>query len=90
MAECCRRCHVSGRVQGVGFRFATRQQGRVLGIAVSARNLADGRVEVIARGPQDAVDELCGWLRCGPAHARVVDVACETLPPGRWPDVDAG
>jgi acylphosphatase len=87
MAECCRRCYVSGRVQGVGFRFSTRRQARALGVAVSARNLADGRVEVIARGPADAVDALCDWLRSGPVHACVVDVSCENLAPGCWPDV---
>jgi acylphosphatase len=89
MAEGCRRCYVSGRVQGVGFRFSTHQQGRALGLAVSARNLPDGRVEVIARGCEDALDALCEWLRCGPAHARVVDVRCESLPRGGWPEFGA-
>lgn len=88
MAVCCRRCYVSGRVQGVGFRFSTRRRAQALGVAVSARNLSDGRVEVIARGSAHAVDVLCEWLRTGPAHACVVDVSCEDLPPGRWPDVD--
>ena len=86
MAECCRRCYVSGRVQGVGFRFSTLERGRALGVAVSARNLADGRVEVIARGSENSLDALCEWLRSGPVHARVVDVSCEELVPEAWPE----
>lgn len=85
MAEGCRRCYVSGRVQGVGFRFATREQGDSLGIAVRARNLADGRVEVLARGPDHALDALCEWLRRGPRYARVDDLRCENLPLDSWP-----
>ena len=86
MPEACRRCTVSGRVQGVGFRASTHQRGRVLGLAVTARNLADGRVEVIARGCEDALDALCDWLRTGPSYARVMDVSCESLPPQSWPE----
>lgn len=85
MAEGCRRCYVSGRVQGVGFRASTCQQGRSLGLAVRARNLSDGRVEVIARGAEEALDTLCDWLRRGPTYARVVAVACESFAPDRWP-----
>ena len=90
MAEHCRRCYVSGRVQGVGFRFSTYQRGQALGLAVRARNLSDGRVEVIARGPEDALDALCQWLRSGPVHARVVDVSCESLSPQDWPETPEG
>jgi len=78
--EACRRCYVSGRVQGVGFRFATREQAQVLGVTVRARNLADGRVEVLARGPRAALDALCEWLHRGPRHARVAEVRCEDMP----------
>ena len=85
MAQRCRRCIISGRVQGVGFRASTRQRGQALGLDVRARNLADGSVEVIARGPQDALDALCDWLRTGPRFARVVDVRCESLPGSCWP-----
>jgi acylphosphatase len=88
MAEGCRRCYLSGCVQGVGFRAATRQQGRTLGVAVRARNLSDGRVEVIARGPQDALDALCEWLRSGPRYARVDELRCESLAPAQWPALE--
>lgn len=86
MAQRCRLCYVSGRVQGVGFRFSTHQRGHALGLKVTARNLPDGRVEVIARGSEDALDALCHWLRSGPVHARVVDVTCESLAPQDWPE----
>ena len=81
----CRRCYVSGRVQGVGFRASTHRRGQALGLAVRARNLPDGRVEVIARGSEDALDALCDWLRKGPRFAQVMDVHCESLPQSRWP-----
>ncbi len=88
MAEACRRCYVSGRVQGVGFRASTHQQGRALGIAVRASNLPDGRVEVVARGDDAALDALCEWLRRGPRFARVTGLDCESLPESRWPAFD--
>ena len=87
MVEGCRRCYVSGRVQGVGFRAATRQQGQALGLIVRARNLRDGSVEVVARGELPALDALCDWLRTGPRFARVETVCCEALT--QWPDMDA-
>jgi acylphosphatase len=86
MVEGCRRCYVSGRVQGVGFRAATQQQGQALGLIVRARNLSDGRVEVIASGESHALDALCDWLRTGPRYARVESVRCEALI--QWPDMD--
>jgi len=85
MAGVCRRCYVSGRVQGVGFRASTYERGKALGLAVSARNLDDGRVEVIASGSEDALDALCAWLRTGPRFARVVDVDCESITPRHCP-----
>lgn len=62
---------VSGRVQGVGFRAATRTQANGLGLRGLARNLDDGRVEVIAAGEAPALDALHAWLRHGPPAARV-------------------
>ena len=63
---------VGGRVQGVGFRAWTRVQARALNLAGSARNLADGDVEVIVDGEADAIDMLATRLREGPPAARVV------------------
>jgi len=62
---------VGGRVQGVGFRAWTHVQARALGLAGSARNLADGDVEVIVDGAPEAIDELAARLRQGPPAARV-------------------
>jgi acylphosphatase len=71
-----RRCFVSGRVQGVYFRASARQQAQALNLAGHARNLPDGRVEVLVAGPPVAVAKLIDWLGQGPPSARVdtVDV----------------
>jgi acylphosphatase len=66
---------VSGRVQGVFFRASTRDEALRLGLSGYARNLADGRVEVVASGRDEAVRELEQWLWQGPPAARVEDVA---------------
>ena len=73
---------VSGRVQGVCFRAFTQKQAVKLGIDGFARNLPDGRVEVIASGPVEAVEQLIAWCRRGPVTARVDRIATEevTLP----------
>jgi len=62
---------VSGRVQGVAFRAYTRAQAQALGLRGYARNLADGRVEVLAAGEADAIERLADWLRTGSPMARV-------------------
>lgn len=72
----CLRCHVSGRVQGVWYRASTREQAERLGLSGYARNLADGRVEVLACGDAFAVKTLQEWLWQGPPAAQVDDVAC--------------
>lgn len=73
----CFRCLVGGRVQGVFFRASAREQAVRLGLTGFARNLPDGRVEVLACGEPGAVDRLREWLRTGPPHAGVTGVACE-------------
>ena len=77
-----RRCIVSGRVQGVFFRASTARRASELGVRGYARNCADGTVEVLAVGPEDAVAALCAWLHQGPPAARVaaVSVAPVALP----------
>jgi acylphosphatase len=76
--EICRHCFVSGRVQGVSFRYYTLQQAQRLGISGWARNLADGRVEVLACGSAKAVESLHAWLHEGPSLAYVTEVQCQT------------
>ena len=73
----CRRCLVSGHVQGVFFRASTRERALSLGVTGYARNLRDGRVEVLACGSAEAVAALCSWLSDGPPGARVRNVQCE-------------
>lgn len=70
---------VSGHVQGVFFRASTRDEARVLGVAGSATNLADGRVEVIAEGSAPALAALERWLWQGPPAARVAAVTREGI-----------
>ena len=62
---------IEGRVQGVGFRYATVRQAERLGLTGWVRNLPDGRVEVEAHGDGRAMDVLENWLWQGPVHARV-------------------
>jgi acylphosphatase len=70
-----RRYLVAGLVQGVGFRWYVARHARSLGLAGFARNLADGRVEVVATGADAAaLGRLEAVLRSGPAHARVDEV----------------
>ena len=69
---------VKGRVQGVGFRWWTRARALELGLAGSATNLDDGRVEVVAEGPREACEQLLALLR-GSATPGRVDVVAD-----RW------
>ncbi len=71
------RVHISGSVQGVGFRDATRQCAQSLGVMGWVRNTEDGSVEVHAEGDQSAVVELVEFLHKGPPGAAVTDVAVE-------------
>ena len=73
----CFHCLVAGRGQGVFFRAATREQAQRLGLTGHARNLSDGRVEVLVCGEPDLVGQLREWLRTGPPAADVTGVACE-------------
>jgi len=72
---------VSGRVQGIGFRWATVQRARSRGVAGWVRNRPDGAVEAVFEGPADAVDALVAWIRRGPSGARVDDVTVEQEAP---------
>ncbi len=72
---------IRGRVQAVGFRAATRRQALALGLRGYARNLPDGRVEVVAHGAAAALQQLHAWLQHGPPSARVQEILCDSLPP---------
>ncbi len=62
---------VSGRVQGVGYRYFAQKEAQALGLSGYARNLGDGRVEVVAEGPETALCGLEGRLKQGPSFAHV-------------------
>ncbi|NLO79867.1 MAG: acylphosphatase [Xanthomonadaceae bacterium] len=65
---------VEGKVQGVFFRASTKAEAERLGLRGYARNLADGRVEVVATGKPKALLALTRWLYRGPPQARVDSV----------------
>ena len=71
-----RRLHlrISGRVQGVGFRWFTREEARRLGLSGWVTNLPDGDVEVSAGGEASSLDRLKRALEVGPTGAGVVSV----------------
>jgi acylphosphatase len=71
------RCVVAGRVQGVYYRAATAEQAARLQLDGWVKNLADGRVEVVAAGSPESVATLAGWLWQGPPAARVEAVHLE-------------
>ena len=80
-----RSCHtvhftVSGRVQGVFFRVAAKQQADLLGVSGWVRNLPDGRVEGMACAHEDLLGEFRRWLHRGPDHARVLKVEWQKVP----------
>jgi acylphosphatase len=66
-----RQIRVKGRVQGVGYRYALRDEAERLGVTGWVRNRADGTVEALLRGDARAVDALIGWARRGPRAASV-------------------
>ena len=66
---------ISGRVQGVGFRYHTCRVAQELGITGWVRNRRDGSVEAMVSGAPDAVEKIIAWARRGPRHAVVTSVA---------------
>jgi acylphosphatase len=77
MVEVARRYLVSGRVQGVGYRYFTVRAARELGLRGWVRNLSDGRVEVCAVGAARKLIHLEGELRLGPLRAEVRSMEVE-------------
>ncbi|HZM70880.1 MAG TPA: acylphosphatase [Candidatus Cryosericum sp.] len=69
-----KRLLIRGLVQGVGFRFFTERSARHLGLSGYVRNLPDGRVEVVAAGPEDDLEAFITQVRQGPVAGRVDDV----------------
>ena len=80
-----RRAVVSGRVQGVGYRFFAERAARELGVRGWVRNLPDGSVETVAEGEEDAVSRYLARLETGPRASRVDAVAVDELAPQGFP-----
>jgi acylphosphatase len=70
----CKKCLVAGRVQGVFYRGTAARRARELGVRGYARNLPDGRVEVLACGEDAAVEAFVEWLWIGSSAAQVTSV----------------
>lgn len=71
---------ISGIVQGVNFRYYTREQAKNMGLMGWVRNLSDGRVEMVAEGEEKDAERLAEWCKNGPPGARVENVARKDEP----------
>jgi acylphosphatase len=78
---------ITGRVQGVGFRYALQDEAQKLGVAGWVRNRSDGSVEALARGAPQALHALAAWARRGPPAARVAAVGIEELADDAVPEI---
>lgn len=76
---------VSGRVQGVGFRWFVREHARRLGLSGTVENLPDGSVEIAVEGPKSDIEHLLSLIRAGDDAIRVADCRVSWLAPtGRF------
>jgi len=76
-----RKYHLSGHVQGVGFRYFAHDAARREGLTGYVTNLDDGRVEVLAEGEAESLERFERALRQGPSRSRVEHVAVDELDP---------
>ena len=65
---------ISGRVQGVGFRYFTKKSAESLGVSGWVKNLRSGDVEVVLQGSSESIDEMMNRLEAGPTTARVDEI----------------
>jgi acylphosphatase len=73
-----RQIHVffKGQVQGVGFRYTTQSLAHVMKLGGWVRNLRDGRVEMVAQGEEERLQEFLQRLQNGPLHDNIEEVEC--------------
>jgi acylphosphatase len=78
----CKKCLVSGRVQGVYYRATAARRARELGLHGYARNLPDGRVEVLVCGDDEPLSAFVKWLWIGSSASKVTAVEVSDAAPG--------
>ncbi len=72
---------VEGRVQGVGFRYYTRDCAQALGLTGYVKNLPDGTVEFFVQGDTDVLDKALVEIEKGPEYSKVLSISCERVEP---------
>lgn len=77
MGKCCVKALVTGKVQGVWYRRSAQEKALQQQVTGHAKNLADGRVEVLLCGNSQAVNKVIEWLWQGPPGAHVTHVKLE-------------
>ena len=87
MATVTKQITLKGRVQGVGFRYATCEEAARRGLAGYVKNLPDGSVEAVFQGPEADVRALLEWAKQGPVGARV-DASEESDGAGTYRDFE--
>jgi acylphosphatase len=86
----CRHLRISGRVQGVGYRWSLCAEARARSLTGWVRNCRDGSVEAVLCGSPEAVEALTSWARSGPPGARVDDLIVSDNPPALTPGMLSG
>lgn len=66
--------YISGRVQGVGYRYSTASQAEQLGLTGWVKNLYDGRVEAMFEGNTETVEQMLSWCKKGPSMSYVTNI----------------
>lgn len=90
MTEIAKLMFVSGKVQGVSFRFNTQREAERLGVTGYARNLPNGQVKVWVQGEADKVKQLTQWLRQGPSNASVDSISEQDMSPAEHHRFETG